>query len=252
MTDSTVITRFNPTANGPMHIGHLYSALVNRDMARTTPGGKFLLRIEDDQTVYEDKISEKTLKEYRDNIIIDFAWAGIIPDAISYNSERGKQLTLKKLIPRSLLEIFPQQARRSQFFPLTPGNDILFLSYTPEYTLNKVIFDYLDNVTYLIRGIDLISEFSLYCFYCNIMNLPIPEHYYIPRLRIDEGGDINMVSKSKGGHSLAELRELGVDPSDLIHSLAESCLIDPSRGWLLDNLKGEVIHKNPESWGLDY
>src|SRR5690349_13571342 len=39
-------TRFAPSPNGPLHLGHAYSAIVAHDLARER-GGRFLLRIED-------------------------------------------------------------------------------------------------------------------------------------------------------------------------------------------------------------
>ena len=38
------VTRFNPTANGPLHVGHIYSALINETLAG--PAGKFIVRID--------------------------------------------------------------------------------------------------------------------------------------------------------------------------------------------------------------
>jgi glutamyl-Q tRNA(Asp) synthetase len=40
------VTRFAPSPNGPLHLGHAYSAIVAHDLARAA-GGRFLLRIED-------------------------------------------------------------------------------------------------------------------------------------------------------------------------------------------------------------
>ncbi|MGB5778276.1 MAG: glutamate--tRNA ligase family protein, partial [Allopontixanthobacter sediminis] len=41
-----VTTRFAPSPNGPLHLGHAYSAIVAHDLARAA-GGRFLLRVED-------------------------------------------------------------------------------------------------------------------------------------------------------------------------------------------------------------
>ena len=41
-----IVTRFAPSPNGPLHLGHAYSAVVAHDLARDA-GGRFLLRIED-------------------------------------------------------------------------------------------------------------------------------------------------------------------------------------------------------------
>ena len=40
------IFRFAPSPNGPLHLGHALSAILNHDMAKAA-GGRFLLRIED-------------------------------------------------------------------------------------------------------------------------------------------------------------------------------------------------------------
>ena len=39
-------TRFAPSPNGYLHLGHAYSALISSELAKKT-GGKFFLRIED-------------------------------------------------------------------------------------------------------------------------------------------------------------------------------------------------------------
>jgi glutamyl-Q tRNA(Asp) synthetase len=41
-----VVTRFAPSPNGALHIGHANAAIAARDFARVA-GGTFLLRIED-------------------------------------------------------------------------------------------------------------------------------------------------------------------------------------------------------------
>jgi len=41
-----IVTRFAPSPNGPLHLGHAYSAIVAHDLAKER-GGRFLLRIED-------------------------------------------------------------------------------------------------------------------------------------------------------------------------------------------------------------
>jgi glutamyl-Q tRNA(Asp) synthetase len=41
-----IVTRFAPSPNGPLHLGHAYAAIVAHDLARSR-GGEALLRIED-------------------------------------------------------------------------------------------------------------------------------------------------------------------------------------------------------------
>lgn len=66
------VFRFAPSPNGPLHLGHALSALLNFEMAREA-GGKFLLRIEDiDDT--------RCRPEFEQAIREDLAWLGIAWD----------------------------------------------------------------------------------------------------------------------------------------------------------------------------
>jgi glutamyl-Q tRNA(Asp) synthetase len=63
------VFRFAPSPNGPLHLGHAYSALLNFDLAQKS-GGRFLLRIEDiDPT--------RCRPEFETAIYEDLAWLGI-------------------------------------------------------------------------------------------------------------------------------------------------------------------------------
>jgi glutamyl-Q tRNA(Asp) synthetase len=64
-----IVSRFAPSPNGPLHLGHAYSAIVAHDLARER-GGRFLLRIEDiDGTRSKPKLAEA----FR----ADLAWVGL-------------------------------------------------------------------------------------------------------------------------------------------------------------------------------
>ncbi|MEQ1552020.1 glutamate--tRNA ligase family protein, partial [Sphingorhabdus sp.] len=65
-------TRFAPSPNGKLHIGHAFSAMCAHDFARAF-GGKFLLRIEDiDGT--------RSRAEHIDAILDDMDWLGLRHD----------------------------------------------------------------------------------------------------------------------------------------------------------------------------
>lgn len=76
-----VATRFAPSPNGRLHIGHAFSAMCAHDFARAF-GGKFLLRIEDiDGT--------RSRQEHIDAIIEDMEWLGLEHDgAVVFQSQR--------------------------------------------------------------------------------------------------------------------------------------------------------------------
>jgi len=66
------VTRFAPSPNGPLHLGHAWAAVVAHDLARAR-GGRFLLRIEDiDGT--------RSRAELVDGILADLAWLGLAWD----------------------------------------------------------------------------------------------------------------------------------------------------------------------------
>ncbi|MEO7436436.1 MAG: tRNA glutamyl-Q(34) synthetase GluQRS [Candidatus Binatia bacterium] len=63
------VTRFAPSPNGLLHLGHAFSALTAFDAARAA-GGRFLLRIEDID-------GPRSRRELEDAIDEDLAWLGI-------------------------------------------------------------------------------------------------------------------------------------------------------------------------------
>lgn len=74
-----VRTRFAPSPNGALHLGHAYSALCAHDFAKVC-GGSFHLRVEDiDGT--------RSRPEHIDAILADMKWLGLEPDgAVQYQS----------------------------------------------------------------------------------------------------------------------------------------------------------------------
>lgn len=63
------VFRFAPSPNGPLHLGHALSALLNADIASNL-GGRFLLRIEDIDL-------SRTREEHVTGIFEDLAWLGL-------------------------------------------------------------------------------------------------------------------------------------------------------------------------------
>ena len=77
----TVRTRFAPSPNGPLHLGHAYAAVVAHDLARGR-GGEFLLRIEDID-------GARNRAELVPEFLADLAWLGISWDGpIMVQSDR--------------------------------------------------------------------------------------------------------------------------------------------------------------------
>jgi glutamyl-Q tRNA(Asp) synthetase len=63
------VTRFAPSPNGPLHLGHAFSAIVGHDLARAR-GGRFLLRIED---IDGARSRAELVEEFR----TDLDWLGL-------------------------------------------------------------------------------------------------------------------------------------------------------------------------------
>jgi len=79
--DAVIRTRFAPSPNGPLHLGHAFAAVVAHDLARER-GGEFLLRIED-----IDPTRSRT--ELSDEIQADLQWLGLHWDGPAvFQSER--------------------------------------------------------------------------------------------------------------------------------------------------------------------
>ena len=105
------VFRFAPSPNGPLHLGHALSALLNFEMAREAKG-KFLLRIEDiDGT--------RCRPEFEQSIYDDLKWLGIEWETpVRRQSEHFEEYrrALKKLEDLDL--IYPSFESRSEIAAL--------------------------------------------------------------------------------------------------------------------------------------
>lgn len=75
-----IVTRFAPSPNGQLHLGHAYSAIVAHDLAKRD-GGRFLLRIEDIDR-------ERSRPELFDAFRRDLEWLGLEWDDVPAQSTR--------------------------------------------------------------------------------------------------------------------------------------------------------------------
>lgn len=93
-----IVTRFAPSPNGPLHLGHAYAAVVARDLARER-GGLFRLRIEDID-------GERSRAEFVEEFFRDLEWLGLNWDGeaafqsqrLASYAEAGEQLKAMGLL----------------------------------------------------------------------------------------------------------------------------------------------------------
>lgn len=75
-----IVTRFAPSPNGPLHLGHALSAVIAHDLARER-GGRLLLRIED---IDGARSRPELAAEFR----ADLAWLGLEWEEVAAQSGR--------------------------------------------------------------------------------------------------------------------------------------------------------------------
>ncbi len=110
------VFRFAPSPNGPLHLGHALSALLNFEMARAA-GGKLLLRIEDIDPA-------RCRPEFEQAIYDDLAWLGIAWETpVRRQSEHLEDYrrALKQLDDLGL--IYPSFESRSEIAALVAGRE---------------------------------------------------------------------------------------------------------------------------------
>ncbi|MDB5341893.1 MAG: glutamate--tRNA ligase [Schlesneria sp.] len=224
-------TRFNPTANGQLHLGHLYLILLNQRTAKKS-GGRFLVRFDDDQPHWIQSIGKQGVADSCQSIIEDLDWMGIDVDGYSYQS---REREANEQFIKDLPGIRPLSVSGYGAPPMIVSCDRPY-PYVPYLTAIKVAQDYREQVDCVIRGDDLISEFSLYCYFCERLSIPIPTFFYVPKL-LYQGDDLTDVSKTRGNFRVRDLRAKGLTPQTMVSILATACLKVPKGEWSFENIK---------------
>ena len=106
------VTRFAPSPNGPLHLGHAFSAIVAHDLAREERG-RFLLRIEDID-------GPRSRPELTDEFRRDLEWLGLEWEEVPAQSTR---LTTYDAAARNLLDrglLYPCTCTRADIEALKP------------------------------------------------------------------------------------------------------------------------------------
>ncbi|MEQ1542539.1 MAG: tRNA glutamyl-Q(34) synthetase GluQRS [Novosphingobium sp.] len=117
-------TRFAPSPNGPLHLGHAYAAVVAHDLARAA-GGEFLLRIEDIDP-------GRSRADLVDSILANLEWLGLAWDGpVVFQSQRVGSYAAAGERLKALGLLYPCQCTRADVLaassesgpdgPLYPG-----------------------------------------------------------------------------------------------------------------------------------
>ncbi len=100
-------TRFAPSPNGQLHLGHAYAAITAHDLARER-GGEFLLRIEDID-------GERSRLEYVEETVADLEWLGLCWDGeLAFQSSRIASYAEADHLLREMGLLYPCRCTRAE------------------------------------------------------------------------------------------------------------------------------------------
>jgi glutamyl-Q tRNA(Asp) synthetase len=111
-----IVTRFAPSPNGSLHLGHAYAAIVAHDLAHCGEGGegakkaekgRFLLRIEDID-------GERSRPELADEFRADLAWLGLTWEEVPAQSDRLESYEEAAEMLREQGLLYPCSCTRAQ------------------------------------------------------------------------------------------------------------------------------------------
>ena len=103
----TIRTRFAPSPNGSLHLGHAYAAVTAHDLALAR-GGAFLLRIEDID-------AERSRAELVPEFLADLAWLGLVWDGPTvFQSDRLARYAAAGEALKALGLLYPCSCTRAE------------------------------------------------------------------------------------------------------------------------------------------
>lgn len=230
-----VVTRIAPSPTGVLHIGTARTALFNYLFAKQH-GGKFVLRIEDTDT-------ERSKKEFEDDIVNTMNWLGLTFDKFYKQSERSDiyKKYLNKMIDSGHAYISKEAGgERSEVIRFkNPNKEVVFEDMIrgeikfdttelgdfviaksldePLYHLAVVVDDSEMGITHIIRGDDGISNTPRQILIQEAIGANTPKYAHLPLIL---GPDKSKLSKRHGAASLSEYKDKGYSKEAIINHLA--------------------------------
>lgn len=234
-----VVVRIPPSPTGTLHVGTARTALFNFLFAKKH-NGKIVLRMEDTDT-------ERSKREYEENIIEGLHWLGITWDneTIYRQSERvdiyktyiesmiasghafisqeaaeeGKRSEVIRFKNPNKTIIFSDVVRGQISFDTTELGDFVIAKSLEEplYHLAVIIDDFEMGVTHVIRGEDHISNTPRQILLQEAIGAPRPIYAHLPLLL---GEDKSKLSKRHGAKSVNQFKDEGFLPEAIRNYLA--------------------------------
>ena len=225
--EESLKVRFAPSPTGFLHIGSARTALFNWLFAKRYDA-QFILRIEDTD-------SQRSKKEYLDEILDSLRWLKLDWDNIFYQSKRldlyreyaQKLVDKKKAYLEEGAVIFKYNYQKIEFDDLIRGHiefnelpkdtEVIIKSDgTPTYNFACCVDDGLLNITHVIRGEDHIPNTPKQLLIYQALGLKKPAFAHLPMILSSQGGKL---SKRFGATSIREYRQKGYMPEALLNYL---------------------------------
>ena len=230
-----VNTRFNPTVNGLLHVGHLLHIMVNAYEAQST-GGRFVVRFDDNQAYWNNLLGVDQVDIYREKMKRDI-------EVFVKVDEFSSQVIDYTYVVDILRDTTPELARlklpSDKYYhvpewPADPGET--YFPYAPLFTAEKVWIDHDEGTNWLIRGEDLLTEFGIYEYFVELFEYREMRHTYLPRVMIYDGHKFIHIAKSQGDkYSIQNMLD-HYAPRNILEKLRKGCLKDPEGQWTADNV----------------
>ena len=234
------ITRFNPTTNGGLHIGHAYTALVNQHEAHAS-GGKFILRFDDNTRYWMSTLGGRAaMAEIAKGQQEDLEWLGIMPDQVVYQSEMEPEV-LAFLATSKWQHVVDHGVTNDYAAHVISDPQVVPFTLTSFLSAERVVSDHMLGASLLIRGMEMLSGDVLYLYLCAVFGFSPPDRWYIPRLMGGGSTELADMSKTAGNWKIKDVRERGHSPEKVREVLRRSCLIDLYYGWSLDNINPRPV-----------
>ncbi len=237
-TKKNIVTRFAPSPTGLFHAGSYRTAVFSYLFARQK-GGKFILRIEDTDTL-------RSKKKYEENIIESLKWLGLEYDEMYRQSSRSAahKKALEKLIAEGKAYVSKEKIQKEgdraevirfknpnrkvawddiirgkvEFDTTELGDFVVAKSLDePVFHLAVVVDDAYSGVTHVIRGEDHISNTPRHILLYEALGEKIPQYAHLPLVL---AADRSKLSKRRGAKAMTEYRDAGFLPEALINYMA--------------------------------